>query len=100
MPKSPDLPKLPANLKFEAALAELETLVDTLEGGDLELEASIAAYQRGMALLRHCRAQLQAAGQKIQTLGPADGTADGNFLPVRAGSGDPPAPRDLEDADV
>ncbi|MDR3351435.1 MAG: exodeoxyribonuclease VII small subunit [Zoogloeaceae bacterium] len=69
MPKTrPADPALPVDLKFETALAELETLVETLEGGTLELDASIAAYQRGMALLRHCREQLQAAGQKIQIL--------------------------------
>ena len=38
-----------ADMKFEAAVAELEAIVASMEGGKLELEASIAAYRRGMA---------------------------------------------------
>jgi exodeoxyribonuclease VII small subunit len=34
-----------ADMKFETALAELETIVHSMEGGKLELEASIAAYR-------------------------------------------------------
>ncbi|MDR2678639.1 MAG: exodeoxyribonuclease VII small subunit [Zoogloeaceae bacterium] len=59
---------LPPDLKFETALAELESLVDSMENDKLELEASIAAWQRGMALLQHCQAQLAVAEQKIQGL--------------------------------
>ncbi|MDD3482682.1 exodeoxyribonuclease VII small subunit [Azovibrio restrictus] len=65
-PEAP--PVLPADLKFEAALAELEALVQTMEGGKLELEDSITAYRRGMALLLHCQGQLTAAEQKIQIM--------------------------------
>lgn len=57
-----------SELKFEEALAELETLIHTMEGGTLELEASIEAYQRGMALLQHCQGQLTVAEQKIQIM--------------------------------
>lgn len=39
-----------------------------MEGGTLELEASIEAYQRGMALLQHCQGQLAVAEQKIQIM--------------------------------
>lgn len=53
---------------YEAALAELEGLVADLEGGRLELEASLAAYQRGTALLRYCQAQLAAAEQQVRVL--------------------------------
>jgi len=59
---------IPSDLKFEAALAELETLATRMEGGTLELEDSIAAYQRGMALLQHCQNQLAAAEKRIQIL--------------------------------
>jgi exodeoxyribonuclease VII small subunit len=55
-----------ADMKFEAALAELEDLVHAMEEGKLELEASIAAYQRGMALMKHCQGQLAEAEQKIR----------------------------------
>jgi exodeoxyribonuclease VII small subunit len=44
------------DMKFETALAELEDIVASMEGGKLELEASIAAYKRGMELMKHCQA--------------------------------------------
>lgn len=53
---------------FEAALAELESLVQGMESGQLSLEESLAAYQRGAVLLRHCQGALAAAEQKIQVL--------------------------------
>lgn len=55
-----------ADLKFEAALAELEAIVASMEGGQLELEASIAAYRRGMELMKHCQAQLANAEEQIR----------------------------------
>lgn len=65
-----DTDNLPAiaGLKFEAALAELEQLVRSMEEGRLPLEESIAAYRRGSALLSHCQHLLQDAEQKIQVL--------------------------------
>lgn len=57
-----------ADMKFETALAELENLVHSMEDGKLELEASIAAYRRGMALMKHCQAQLADAEQQIRVL--------------------------------
>jgi exodeoxyribonuclease VII small subunit len=60
-PWSPDL-------KFETALGELELLATRMEGGNLELEDSIAAYQRGMALLQHCQNQLKEAEERIKVL--------------------------------
>ena len=56
------------DMKFETALAELEALVHSMEDGKLELEASIAAYRRGMALMKHCQAQLADAEQQIRVL--------------------------------
>jgi exodeoxyribonuclease VII small subunit len=56
------------DMKFEAALAELENLVHSMEDGKLELEASIAAYRRGMELMKHCQAQLADAEQQIRVL--------------------------------
>lgn len=57
----------PANeLKFEAALAELEQIVQSMEGGRLPLEESLEAYRRGAELLKHCQQQLGHAEQKIQ----------------------------------
>ncbi|PKO86578.1 MAG: exodeoxyribonuclease VII small subunit [Betaproteobacteria bacterium HGW-Betaproteobacteria-12] len=57
-----------ADMKFETALAELEAIVATMEGGQLELEASIAAYRRGMELMKHCQGQLSAAEEQIRVL--------------------------------
>jgi len=59
---------LSSELKFEAALSELEQLASRMEGGNLELEDSIAAYQRGMALLQHCQNQLKEAEERIKVL--------------------------------
>lgn len=53
---------------FEAALKELEGLVQTLENGGAPLEESLQAYERGMALLRHCQETLTRAEQKIRIL--------------------------------
>lgn len=58
--------KLPQS--FEAALAELESIVQGMETGKLSLEESLAAYQRGTALLKHCQGALAAAEQKVQVL--------------------------------
>ena len=55
-------------LKYEAALAELEQIVRNMESGQLPLEESIAAYKRGSELLKHCQQQLADAEQKIQVL--------------------------------
>jgi exodeoxyribonuclease VII small subunit len=56
------------DMKFETALAELESLVHSMEDGKLELEASIAAYRRGMELMKYCQAQLADAEQQIRVL--------------------------------
>ena len=61
-----ELDKSIKKLKFEAALSELERIVQNMENGDLPLEESIAAYRRGNQLLQHCQQQLRAAEQKIQ----------------------------------
>jgi exodeoxyribonuclease VII small subunit len=55
-------------LKFEAALAELEQIVQSMEGGRLPLEESLAAYRRGSELLKHCQQQLSDAERQIQIL--------------------------------
>lgn len=57
-----------AGLSYEAALAELDAIVSQLERGDIALEAAIAAYERGMALQRHCAQLLDATEQKVTQL--------------------------------
>lgn len=55
-------------MKFEAALAELEQLVGSMEAGQLPLEESLAAYRRGVELLQHCQKQLEDAEEKLRVL--------------------------------
>jgi exodeoxyribonuclease VII small subunit len=65
-------------LPFEKALAELEEIVRRLERGDVPLEDSIAIYERGEALKKHCEQLLKKAEARIEkiTIGP-DGAASG-----------------------
>lgn len=60
------LPPPPAT--FEAALQELEDIVRTMEVGDAPLDESLAAYDRGMTLLKQCRDTLAAAEHRLQVL--------------------------------
>lgn len=57
-----------ADLSFEKALAELETIVARLERGDIALEESIAAYERGEALKAHCTRLLSAAEARVDKI--------------------------------
>ncbi|MEO6699498.1 MAG: exodeoxyribonuclease VII small subunit [Paraperlucidibaca sp.] len=59
-------PTTPVN--FEHALAELETQVQRLEGGDLPLEEALKAFEEGVRLTRQCQQSLDAAEQKVQLL--------------------------------
>ncbi|NQY41051.1 MAG: exodeoxyribonuclease VII small subunit [Henriciella sp.] len=62
-------------MSFEEALAELETIVRHLEQGDVELEKSIAIYERGAELKKHCEARLKSAELKVeQIVQGSDGT--------------------------
>jgi len=63
-----DAPTPAEEMRFSDALAELETIVSALESGQLELEESIARYERGVALLRACQARLAEAEQKVTML--------------------------------
>ncbi|MCL2385169.1 MAG: exodeoxyribonuclease VII small subunit [Alphaproteobacteria bacterium] len=65
-------------MPFEAALKELEQIVDRLEKGSVDLEESIAIFARGERLKRHCNNLLKSAEQRIEkiTLGP-DGRPTG-----------------------
>jgi len=57
-----------APLDFEKAMAELEALVASLERGDLPLEESLKAFERGVSLTRQCQQALSAAEQKVEML--------------------------------
>jgi len=53
---------------FEAAIAELESIVKKLEDGDIALEQSLALYERGVQLSRFCHARLEDAERRIEIL--------------------------------
>lgn len=53
---------------FEQAFSDLERIVASLESGELSLEDSLAAYERGVVLARACQSQLQAAEQQVKVL--------------------------------
>jgi exodeoxyribonuclease VII small subunit len=57
-----------AELPFEKALAELETIVGRLERGDVPLEESIAIYERGEALKLRCEGLLKQAEARIERI--------------------------------
>ena len=56
------------DLTFRAAMAELDTILAKLEGNTLELEESLLAYERGVALLRALQTKLGNAQQTIDVL--------------------------------
>ncbi|WP_157669643.1 exodeoxyribonuclease VII small subunit [Chitinibacter sp. GC72] len=59
-----------ANLpeSYEAGVAELDALILQMEAGQMPLEESLAAYQRGTELLRFCEGKLAAAEQQVKIL--------------------------------
>ena len=55
-------------LSFEAALRELEGIVTRLEQGEVDLEDSIALYERGQALKLHCEEKLKSAESRLEKI--------------------------------
>lgn len=66
-----------AAMSFEEAMKSLEDIVRQLETGSVDLEASIALYERGAALKAHCDAKLKAAEEKVAKI-----TLDANGQPT------------------
>jgi exodeoxyribonuclease VII small subunit len=71
---------------FEACLAELQGLVRLLEEGALGLEESIAGFERGISLLRHCYQSLEQAEQRIEILTGFDRSGNPIVAPFDAAS--------------
>jgi exodeoxyribonuclease VII small subunit len=71
--------KAVGDMSFEEAMAELERVVGQLESGHVDLEKSIALYERGAALKAHCEARLKAAEEKVALI-----TLDANGQPKGA----------------
>jgi exodeoxyribonuclease VII small subunit len=68
--------KAVSDMSFEEAMAELERVVGQLESGQVDLEKSIALYERGAALKAHCEARLKKAEEKVALI-----TLDANGQP-------------------
>ena len=68
---------------FETALAELESIVKSLEEGDLTLERSLQLFERGIELSRFCHSKLEDAERRIELL-----TERGDLRPAPPGLGD------------
>ena len=69
--------------RFEETFAELEALVHRLEEGELPLEDSLRAFERGMALVRTLSERLAAIEQRVEVLvRGADGTPERRPLPA------------------
>lgn len=57
-------------LTYEQAITELEGIIDRIESGEIGLEESVKAYERGVALQNHCKAILARAEQRVSELTP------------------------------
>jgi len=60
--------KKQADFDFEVALEQLEKLVASMEDGELSLEDSLEAFEKGIKLTRECQTALKNAEQKVQVL--------------------------------
>lgn len=68
--------KTAEELDFEAAIKELESLVERMEQGDQSLEQSLKDFERGVELTRTCQKALKQAEQKVQLLLEQSGQAE------------------------
>lgn len=62
----------PSNLSFEEAMAQLENIVEAMEGEQLPLEELVARYEAGSSLLKHCGSVLSTAKKRIELITLAD----------------------------
>lgn len=72
--------------EFETALAELEALVNRMESGELSLEESLSAFERGIGLTRQCQSALTEAEQRVQMLIERNGASEA--VPFQAEQGE------------
>ena len=92
--KSGEAPDPNAALDFETAMAEVESIIERIETGQIGLEQSVAEYDRGAKLLRDCRERLNQAEQRVRDLTdqmkdqPARGKAPSAGTPPAEGDDD------------
>jgi len=78
--------KKEAKLSFEEALTNLETIVESMESGDVKLADLLAKFEEGNKLLKHCEARLKEAELKIEQLKKErDGVSFAKFETEREG---------------
>jgi exodeoxyribonuclease VII small subunit len=65
-----------SKLEFEDAIESLSGIVNRIERGETGLGASLEQYERGMALINHCRDILQAAEKRIEKIASSDETPE------------------------
>ncbi len=65
-----------AKLSFEEAIKELANIVGKIEQGQIPLQDSLKQYERGMALIKHCRAILQKAEKRIEKIAEEEKAGD------------------------
>jgi len=65
-----------SKLSFEQAIKELTSIVEKIEQGEIPLESSLQQYERGMALIAHCRTILQKAEKRIEKISAEDKSED------------------------
>ncbi|KAA2286263.1 exodeoxyribonuclease VII small subunit [Arenimonas fontis] len=82
--KSPAPPPSPV-ARFEQSLDELEKLVQKMEQGEMSLDESLAAYERGVGLYRQCQAALEQAELRVKLL--TDPTDPGQARPFEPDAG-------------
>jgi exodeoxyribonuclease VII small subunit len=88
---SPEIPApVPSVSDFEQSLEALEQLVDRMEHGDMTLEESLAAYERGVGLYRHCQTALEQAELRVRMLGDPQDPSSAAPFPGLSGGTTPP----------
>ncbi|MDP7069870.1 MAG: exodeoxyribonuclease VII small subunit [Phycisphaerales bacterium] len=71
----PDSPADPADLRFEEAIGELESIIEQIDAGEIGLEEAMEAHRRGTALVARCRQVLDAVAEELESAtddNPAD----------------------------
>jgi len=65
-----------SKLSFEQAIKDLTSIVQRIEQGEIPLENSLQQYERGMALIKHCRTILQKAEKRIEKISKEETSED------------------------
>jgi exodeoxyribonuclease VII small subunit len=65
-----------SKLSFEDAIKQLTSIVEKIEQGEIPLQDSMQQYEKGMALIKHCRTILQKAEQRIERISAEQASED------------------------